>query len=241
VLSPGLTRKAQGRGRRKDLRECTLRTHLQPAPPQASHSRASTVAVAAVACRPSTPPLRHPRRWRPPPAPIDAANPFDGSCLADRADGRKRQHCSTTSQHRHAQTTALEHCLDDRPATNHQDRHGSLPCDALGLVSITLPARPLPPPSSRGREPQRTTASMGICMSTSNDDVEQKKRSQAIDRKLEEDSRRLRRECKILLLGKPSADERGHATPEPQSQRHRANANAPQAPARAASRPLSSR
>jgi hypothetical protein len=44
---------------------------------------------------------------------------------------------------------------------------------------------------------------MGICMSTSNDDVEQKKRSQAIDRKLEEDSRRLRRECKILLLGKP--------------------------------------
>lgn len=42
---------------------------------------------------------------------------------------------------------------------------------------------------------------MGICMSTSNDNVEQKKRSQAIDRKLEEDSRRLRRECKILLLG----------------------------------------
>ena len=38
-------------------------------------------------------------------------------------------------------------------------------------------------------------------MSTNNDDVEQKKRSQAIDRKLEEDSRRLRRECKILLLG----------------------------------------
>ncbi|KAI9736102.1 MAG: Guanine nucleotide-binding protein alpha-2 subunit [Claussenomyces sp. TS43310] len=42
---------------------------------------------------------------------------------------------------------------------------------------------------------------MGICMSTSQDDAEQKKRSQAIDRKLEEDSRRLRRECKILLLG----------------------------------------
>ena len=39
-------------------------------------------------------------------------------------------------------------------------------------------------------------------MSTNNEDVEQKKRSQAIDRKLEEDSRRLRRECKILLLGK---------------------------------------
>lgn len=38
-------------------------------------------------------------------------------------------------------------------------------------------------------------------MSSNNDDLEQKKRSQAIDRKLEEDSRRLRRECKILLLG----------------------------------------
>lgn len=42
---------------------------------------------------------------------------------------------------------------------------------------------------------------MGICMSTNTENVEQKKRSQAIDRKLEEDSRRLRRECKILLLG----------------------------------------
>ncbi|KAK7523469.1 guanine nucleotide binding protein, alpha subunit [Phyllosticta citricarpa] len=42
---------------------------------------------------------------------------------------------------------------------------------------------------------------MGICMSTNKEDAEQKKRSQAIDRKLEEDSRRLRRECKILLLG----------------------------------------
>ncbi|KAF2760646.1 guanine nucleotide binding protein, alpha subunit [Pseudovirgaria hyperparasitica] len=42
---------------------------------------------------------------------------------------------------------------------------------------------------------------MGMCMSTHNDDAEQRKRSQAIDRKLEEDSRRLRRECKILLLG----------------------------------------
>lgn len=35
------------------------------------------------------------------------------------------------------------------------------------------------------------------------EDGEQKKRSQAIDRKLEEDSKRLRRECKILLLGMP--------------------------------------
>ncbi|KAJ5224799.1 uncharacterized protein N7469_008302 [Penicillium citrinum] len=43
---------------------------------------------------------------------------------------------------------------------------------------------------------------MGMCFSAENTgDVEQKKRSQMIDRKLEEDSRRLRRECKILLLG----------------------------------------
>jgi len=38
-------------------------------------------------------------------------------------------------------------------------------------------------------------------MSTANDDGEQKKKSQAIDRALEEDSKKLRRECKILLLG----------------------------------------
>jgi guanine nucleotide-binding protein G(i) subunit alpha len=38
-------------------------------------------------------------------------------------------------------------------------------------------------------------------MSTSTEEVEQKKKSQAIDRVLEEDSKRLRKECKILLLG----------------------------------------
>ncbi|KAJ0294532.1 hypothetical protein COL154_007154 [Colletotrichum chrysophilum] len=42
---------------------------------------------------------------------------------------------------------------------------------------------------------------MGACMSSNNEEVEQKKKSQAIDRQLEEDSKRLRRECKILLLG----------------------------------------
>ncbi|KAI9846617.1 MAG: Guanine nucleotide-binding protein alpha-2 subunit [Sclerophora amabilis] len=42
---------------------------------------------------------------------------------------------------------------------------------------------------------------MGACVSTNSDETEQKKKSQMIDRKLEEDSRRLRRECKILLLG----------------------------------------
>ena len=39
-------------------------------------------------------------------------------------------------------------------------------------------------------------------MSTDNGEEEEKrKRSRAIDAKLEEDSRRLRKECKILLLG----------------------------------------
>ena len=37
--------------------------------------------------------------------------------------------------------------------------------------------------------------------SGSNEDGDQKKRSQMIDRTLEEDSKKLRRECKILLLG----------------------------------------
>lgn len=43
-------------------------------------------------------------------------------------------------------------------------------------------------------------------MSTNADETELKKRSAAIDRQLEEDSRRLRRECKILLLGRPCTD-----------------------------------
>lgn len=44
---------------------------------------------------------------------------------------------------------------------------------------------------------------MGACMSSGgNDEGDQKKRSQMIDRGLEEDSKKLRRECKILLLGK---------------------------------------
>jgi guanine nucleotide-binding protein G(i) subunit alpha len=50
---------------------------------------------------------------------------------------------------------------------------------------------------------------MGACGSSEAggaEDTEQKKRSQAIDRKLEEDSKRLRRECKILLLGKRDGD-----------------------------------
>ncbi|KAI9691969.1 MAG: Guanine nucleotide-binding protein alpha-2 subunit [Bogoriella megaspora] len=42
---------------------------------------------------------------------------------------------------------------------------------------------------------------MGNCASKSDEDGEMKKRSQMIDKKLEEDSRRLKRECKILLLG----------------------------------------
>ncbi|ROW09690.1 hypothetical protein VMCG_02217 [Cytospora schulzeri] len=42
---------------------------------------------------------------------------------------------------------------------------------------------------------------MGSCMSKSSEEGDQKKRSQKIDKDLEEDSKRLRRECKILLLG----------------------------------------
>ncbi|KAK0712262.1 guanine nucleotide binding protein, alpha subunit [Apiosordaria backusii] len=42
---------------------------------------------------------------------------------------------------------------------------------------------------------------MGSCMSTSGEESEQRKRSNKIDRDLEEASKRLRRECKILLLG----------------------------------------
>lgn len=38
-------------------------------------------------------------------------------------------------------------------------------------------------------------------MSANSEEMEQKKRSQRIDKDLEEDSKRLRRECKILLLG----------------------------------------
>ena len=46
---------------------------------------------------------------------------------------------------------------------------------------------------------------MGACMSSgNNEEGDQKKRSQMIDRTLEEDSKKLRRECKILLLGKPA-------------------------------------
>ena len=48
---------------------------------------------------------------------------------------------------------------------------------------------------------------MGACNSTGNPgDGDQKKRSQMIDRTLEEDSKKLRRECKILLLGAYSFD-----------------------------------
>ena len=46
---------------------------------------------------------------------------------------------------------------------------------------------------------------MGACMSSdgggNGQEGDQKKRSAAIDKTLEEDSKKLRRECKILLLG----------------------------------------
>ena len=50
---------------------------------------------------------------------------------------------------------------------------------------------------------------MGACMSSNNEEAVRKKHSQAIDKQLEEDSKRLRRECKILLLGMiPFSDSR---------------------------------
>jgi guanine nucleotide-binding protein G(i) subunit alpha len=48
---------------------------------------------------------------------------------------------------------------------------------------------------------------MGACQSSQDgEEEEMKKRSRMIDAKLEEDSRRLRKECKILLLGMSSRD-----------------------------------
>ena len=53
-----------------------------------------------------------------------------------------------------------------------------------------------------GRLATPLLSKMGACMSSeSAEEQEKKKRSRAIDAALEEDSRRLRRECKILLLG----------------------------------------
>jgi hypothetical protein len=79
---------------------------------------------------------------------------------------------------------------------------------------------------------------MGMCMSSNIEEAEQKKKSQAIDKILEEDSKRLRRECKILLLGMYAT----HIAPLYESDfvwiltdNH---INHIQAPARAASRPL---
>ncbi|TQV98904.1 guanine nucleotide-binding protein alpha-3 subunit [Cordyceps javanica] len=42
---------------------------------------------------------------------------------------------------------------------------------------------------------------MGNCLSSTSEEAEKKKKSQAIDRIIEEDSKRLKKECKILLLG----------------------------------------
>ena len=54
-------------------------------------------------------------------------------------------------------------------------------------------------------------------------ETEQKKRSQAIDRKLEEDSKKLRRECKILLLGTLQHGLRQTMTNGDQAQANQAN------------------
>lgn len=78
----------------------------------------------------------------------------------------------------------------------------SLP--ALLPLPLCVPRRPLydvtlfpsPPPPA----PFSLSFSMGNCISAQ--DRAEKARSDAIDRQLEEDSKKLRKECKILLLGK---------------------------------------
>ncbi|KAI5308681.1 guanine nucleotide-binding protein subunit alpha, partial [Ascosphaera atra] len=51
---------------------------------------------------------------------------------------------------------------------------------------------------------------MGVCFSSNKgENVEERQRSQAIDKKIEEDAKRLSKECKILLLG---AGESGKST-----------------------------
>lgn len=78
---------------------------------------------------------------------------------------------------------------------------------------------------------------MGGCMSSNKDEEDQKKRSQAIDRVLDEDSKRLRRECKILLLGKETPT--GHEwLAGPPFRIRVSNSRMFQGPARAASRRL---
>lgn len=73
----------------------------------------------------------------------------------------------------------------------------------FGSKSLRLPIRQVLRERRQSRQTQKRAQSptMGGCMSSSNDEVEQKKRSQAIDKELDEDSKRLRKECKILLLG----------------------------------------
>lgn len=79
---------------------------------------------------------------------------------------------------------------------------------------------------------------MGACMSSNNEEVSRKKHSQAIDKQLEEDSKRLRRECKILLLGTSLGTEI-IGRPRPGGSLAvgvDANSGFPQVPARAANR-----
>jgi hypothetical protein len=85
---------------------------------------------------------------------------------------------------------------------------------------------------------------MGACVSSNNEEAEQKKKSQAIDKILEEDSRRLRKECKILLLGMRPGPSLFHCFPFPLSSGSRSALVADtltQALARAESRPLSNK
>lgn len=90
------------------------------------------------------------------------------------------------------------------------DRGIRLPCCRLALDPVLyhdvnddddddyhVPFGPL----SINRLAHTWTSDMGVCFSSEGDDSEARKRTALIDKGIEEDSRRMRRECKILLLG----------------------------------------
>lgn len=80
-------------------------------------------------------------------------------------------------------------------------KHASGPSPRIAAVLRTKISR-LSPLQRLGSLEATPTLAMGACMSSgNNEEGDQKKRSQMIDRGLEEDSKKLRRECKILLLG----------------------------------------
>ncbi|OLL26132.1 Guanine nucleotide-binding protein alpha-3 subunit, partial [Neolecta irregularis DAH-3] len=67
-------------------------------------------------------------------------------------------------------------------------------------ASLLPPSRPFPPKKHSSSPPPPSLPQMGNCLSTE-EHAASKTHSSAIDREIDEDAKRLRRECKILLLG----------------------------------------